>query len=67
MNMAQVAEMYEDLLMNEAGINASVICKGESKIMIFAENAIEVIAFMLKFGCMVLGNENGWLIYDMQA
>ena len=67
MTMTQVAKMYEKLLMNEAGINSSVICEGESKIMIFAENAIEVIAFMLKYGKMVLGNENGWLIYDMQA
>ena len=67
MDMNQVAEMYEELLMNEAGINSSVICEGESKIMIFAENAIEVIAFMLKYGKMVLGNENGWLVYDMQA
>ncbi len=63
--MQSVAAKYEELFMNE-GINTSVICQGESEILVFAEQPIEVIAFMLRFGRMFSRNENGWLVYDMR-
>ena len=65
MDMNTVAAKYEELFLTEAEANTSVICQGESEMLVFAEEPIKIIAFMLKFGKMFTRNENGWLVYDM--
>ena len=58
MDMRTVEKKYEDLFMKQANVNTSVICYGDSEVLVFAEEPIKVIAFMLKYGKMFTRNEN---------